>query len=284
MPVPSPYPDFELPNVDLWDFIFRDHGSGERVFPRDTVIYQQTNDNRRHTFLGVRDGASQFGEALMQKWSWRKGAVLALLAPNDVDYGIVVYGTLYAGGVILPANPDYSASEFAHMLRDAGVDGVVTHESTLPVAREAMALAGIPLDRLLLLGPQGDTDASLPLHFSKFAQQATGARRGKQALDPDKDLAFLAYSSGTTGLPKGVMLSHRNLVADILMVRHAVGHNYRWENDRILGVLPFYHIYGKEATPCHDVSTYKADIGPRPDWTSTSVIASWDKDARHAKV
>jgi 4-coumarate--CoA ligase len=63
-------------------------------------------------------------------------------------------------------------------------------------------------------------------------------------MDPDKDLAFIAYSSGTTGLPKGVMLSHRNIVANILMIRGAVGKWYGSGSDKFLGVLPFFHIYG----------------------------------------
>jgi len=63
-------------------------------------------------------------------------------------------------------------------------------------------------------------------------------------MDPDKDLAFIAYSSGTTGLPKGVMLSHQNIVANILMIQGAVGKWYRSGSDKLLGVLPFFHIYG----------------------------------------
>ena len=63
-------------------------------------------------------------------------------------------------------------------------------------------------------------------------------------MDPDKDLAFLVYSSGTTGLPKGVMLSHRNVISDLLMIKSAMGKWYSGGQDKILGVLPFYHIYG----------------------------------------
>ena len=60
----------------------------------------------------------------------------------------------------------------------------------------------------------------------------------------DNDLAFLVYSSGTTGLPKGVMLSHGNIMADVLQVYGAVGKSYTSGKDKILGVLPFFHIYG----------------------------------------
>jgi 4-coumarate--CoA ligase len=66
----------------------------------------------------------------------------------------------------------------------------------------------------------------------------------KETINPRKDLAYLVYSSGTTGLPKGVMLSHRNVVADLLMVASREGTMMTWEKDRILSVLPFYHIYG----------------------------------------
>ncbi len=67
---------------------------------------------------------------------------------------------------------------------------------------------------------------------------------GRVEVDPEADLAFLVYSSGTTGLPKGVMLSHRNVVADLLMVNWSEGQILSWEKDKVLSVLPYYHIYG----------------------------------------
>ena len=75
----------------------------------------------------------------------------------------------------------------------------------------------------------------------------------RERLDPDNDLAFLVYSSGTTGLPKGVMLSHLNIVANVLMITSSVGRNYSWKSDKLLGILPFYHIYGELTSPRDEI-------------------------------
>ena len=210
------------------------------------VIYRALDDSRRYTFADVKSNAQAFGEALRERWRWRRGDVLSVIATNDADYGVCVYGALYAGGVVAPANPDYSASDLAHMLVDAGAKAVITQEPLVPMVREACNIAGLPHSRIILMGTSAGRQDSV-MHFLDLAQQAPHPYKGKKRLDPDKDLAFLAYSSGTTGLPKGVMLSHSNIISDVLMVRNSVGGSYSWRQDKILGVLPFYHIYGEHS-------------------------------------
>jgi 4-coumarate--CoA ligase len=177
--------------------------------------------------------------------------VLGVFSPNDVDYSPCVYGALWAGGVIAPANPAYGAKDLAFMLENSGAKALVAQKSLLKVALEAAKLAGLRESSIILIGDDGagNTDAS---HFKNLAQPTRRQERPCD-LNPDVDLAFLAYSSGTTGLPKGVMLSHKNIVSDVLMVKHSVGTEYSWQNDKILAVLPFFHIYGLTGTDssCH---------------------------------
>jgi 4-coumarate--CoA ligase len=246
MPTPSSYPTFELPSVDLFDFIFStgDDDRNEDDYAEKRMIYYQADGSRQYTFAEVRDGARCFGESLRQQWGWHCGDVLAVIAPNDVDYSIAVFGVLYAGGVVLPLNPMYSDHELAHMLQDAGAKALVVHESLLLVAQRAAALSNISKDKQLLLGPV-TKHMTHPMHICDFLRQRPAVLTGKALISPHKDLAFVVYSSGTTSLPKGVMLSHRNIVADLLMIRHSVGSNYNKQQDSILGVLPFYHIYGR---------------------------------------
>jgi 4-coumarate--CoA ligase len=114
----------------------------------------------------------------------------------------------------------------------------------LPVATAAAKKSGVPQDRIILLGDDRD-ETSVFKHFSSLVKLSTDRFR-RRKIKPDQDLAFLVYSSGTTGLPKGVMLSHRNIVANVLMIKAAIGgKNYSWDKDKLLGVLPFYHIYGE---------------------------------------
>jgi acyl-CoA synthetase (AMP-forming)/AMP-acid ligase II len=243
MPIGSSYASFTVPEIDLWDFMFaRDHD-----FPTSQIIYRDLHSNRSYTFAQVKSTAQAFGEALLSLWNWQIGNVFSILAPNNVDYGVAVYGILYAGGIVAPANPSYNVEEYAVMLRNSCSKAILTHQSLLPLASEAAAIAGIPTARIILLGDQTDSERRAP-SFLDLAFSAQEPFRGKVHINPGSDLGFLVYSSGTTGLPKGVMLSHTNIVSNVLMISQSVGINYHWRHDKILGLLPFYHIYGSLQT------------------------------------
>jgi 4-coumarate--CoA ligase len=201
------------------------------------------DDSRHYTFADVKAAAIAFGEGLRGLWDWEKNDVLALYAPNDVDIPAVIYGTFYAGGIVTPANPAYSADELAYQLSNAEAKAIVTTKQFLSVALKAAEKCGIPTDRVILLGAERD-ETHRTKHWSNIRKTSGSTRYRRRKANPDKDLAFLAYSSGTTGLPKGVILSHKNIVSDVLMVEGAVGNWYNSKSDKFLGVLPFFHIYG----------------------------------------
>ncbi|KAK5721411.1 hypothetical protein LTR17_014622 [Elasticomyces elasticus] len=127
------------------------------------------------------------------------------------------------------------------MLKNSGAKAIVTQKALLEVAVEAARIAELPRSSIILLGEDvsHSTDAT---HFKKLLKPDEQRKRPYEIVG--EDLAFLAYSSGTTGLPKGVMLTHTNVVADVCQIKNSVGHNYTWDNDRLLGLLPFFHIYG----------------------------------------
>jgi 4-coumarate--CoA ligase len=212
-----------------------------------SVIYRALNPSRYYTHATVKSTALAFGEGLRDTWDWQKGDILTIYALNDIDIPPVVYGALHAGGVVSPANPSYSAEELAFMLSDSGASSIVTQKALLPVAVKAAKIAKLPNDRIILLGEERDPEVRFK-HFTSIRKTSATSRYRRRKLNPDRDLAFLAYSSGTTGLPKGVMLSHRNIVADVLMLTGCMGKYYSWDKDKFLGVLPFFHIYGKSIT------------------------------------
>lgn len=239
MPSKSPFPDVEIPDTDLWGLMF---DRKDRDFSDNKVIYRAIGSDRRHTFADVKTLATLFGEGLRNLWDWQKDEVLALYAPNDIDIAPVIYGTFFAGGIVTPANPGYSADELAYQLNNAGAHALVTTKQFLKTALEAAEKANIPNDRVILLGAEKDETHRVK-HWSNI-RKTSGALRYRRRRAKPEDLAFLAFSSGTTGLPKGVMLTHRNIVADLLLVKNAVGKWYSSTNDKFLGVLPFFHIYG----------------------------------------
>ncbi|EHY58021.1 putative 4-coumarate-CoA ligase 1 [Exophiala dermatitidis] len=240
MPTKSPFPDIQIPNVDLWGLMFEE----PRDFANSQVIYRTVDSSRHYTWQQVKEAAKGFGEGLRNLWDWQKGDVLNIFASNDVDYGAIVYGTFYAGGIVSPANPGYSAEELSFQLSNSGSKAIVTTIESLPIACKAARQCNIPEERIILLGAGRDPTHRFK-HWTSIRKTSGSTRYLRRKMDPDKDLAFLVYSSGTTGLPKGVMLSHRNVVSDLLMIRGAVGGKwYSSGQDKILGVLPFFHIYG----------------------------------------
>jgi 4-coumarate--CoA ligase len=242
MPTKSPFADIIIPDTDLWGLMF---DRKDRDFLEDKVVYRAIDSERKHTFADTKGLATLFGEGLRNLWDWQKDEVLALYAPNDIDIAPVIYGTFFAGGIVTPANPTYSADELAYQLENSGAHALVTTKQFLETALKAANKVGIPSDRVILLGAEKDETYRVK-HWSSI-RKTSGALRYRRRRAKPEDLAFLAFSSGTTGLPKGVMLTHRNIVADLLLAKNAVGSWYSSTNDKFLGVLPFFHIYGLTA-------------------------------------
>lgn len=214
------------------------------------MIYRDADTQRSYTYAQVKSTAIDFGKGLKSLWDWRKGDVLALFTPNCVDMPPITWGCHWAGGILSPANPGYTVDELAFQLQDAGAKALVTQKAFLNVAREAAKKVGLPEDRIILMGDARD-DTMKFKHFTSIRNTSGATRYRRTKLYPDKDLAFLVYSSGTTGHPKGVMLSHLNIVSNIMMLRAGEAGNLTWnggvdgKGDRILAFLPFFHIYGK---------------------------------------
>lgn len=198
----------------------------------------------------MKDAATDFGKGLKALWDWQKGDVIGLFTPNCIDMPSVIWGAQWAGGIPSPANPGYTVEELSFQLKDSGARALVTQYPLLDVARKAAKIAGIAEDRIILMGDERDKTMKFK-HFSNIRNTSGATRyRRSKAKDPSKDIAFLVYSSGTTGHPKGVMLSHTNIVSNILMLNEGEGGNLTWDGgkdktgDSIICFLPFFHIYG----------------------------------------
>ena len=212
------------------------------------MIYTDSDTSRSYTYAQVRSVAIDFGTGLKAQWGWKKGDVLAFYTPNCIDTPAITWGTHWAGGIVSPANPSYTPDELAFQLKDAGAKALVTQKPFLKAACEAAKKAGLPEDRIILMGDEKDESGRFK-HFLSIRNISGASRYRRTKADPKKDLAFLVYSSGTTGHPKGVMLSHENIVSNVLMLKVGEAGNLKWnggkdgQGDKLLAFLPFFHIY-----------------------------------------
>ena len=139
------------------------------------------------------------------------------------------------GGVNTTINPLYTAEELAHQLNDSGARFMVTVAPFLENARQAATEAGV--EKVFVFG---EAEGALPF----AALMETDGEPPPVQFDLQNDLVVLPYSSGTTGMPKGVMLTHHNLVANMCQIFGFQGLTPTSEQDTLVGVLPFFHIYG----------------------------------------
>ncbi|KAH6660162.1 hypothetical protein BKA67DRAFT_530278 [Truncatella angustata] len=245
--ITSPHADVVIPNVDIWSFLFENRDPA--TFNDKKEIFIDGDTGRSYTFDQLKQATIEFGKGLKSQWGFKKGDVLGVFSPNSIDYGAVIWGTLWAGGACSTANPTYTVKELAFQLKDSNVSGVATQLPLLPVVLEAAKQIGLPEDRIILLGDAKDPTGKFK-HFTELKDTSLlGQRRTK--VNPQKDLAFLVYSSGTTGLPKGVMLKHSNLVANVsqtgaVEARSGLHHlgGSDGNGDKQLAILPFFHVYG----------------------------------------
>ncbi|MGD6753624.1 4-coumarate--CoA ligase family protein [Streptomyces sp. BH105] len=168
----------------------------------------------------------------------RKGDVVALHSPNTIAYPVAFYGATRAGAAVTTVHPLSMPEEFARQLRDSGAGWIVTITPFVEAARAAAELAG-GVREIFVCDPAVGSG-----HRSLLDMLGTEAPEPHVAIDPAEDVAALPYSSGTTGTPKGVMLTHRNIATNLEQLQPVLPTG---PGDRILAVLPFFHIYGLTA-------------------------------------
>jgi acyl-CoA synthetase (AMP-forming)/AMP-acid ligase II len=225
----SPYPDVEIPERPLTHFLLEQMAPyGDKPALIDgptgrTITYQQLA-------FGI-----HFVAAGLAERGFGKGDVLAIYSPNIPEYAVAFHAVSYVGGTVTTINPLYTADELAHQLNDAGAKYLLTIPHFMENAKTAVSQSDV--EELFVFG---EAEGATP--FASLLQN--GGILPDVTINPAEDVVVLPYSSGTTGLPKGVMLTHRNIVANMAQADGIPDFDLITEQDTVMGILPFFHIYG----------------------------------------
>jgi acyl-CoA synthetase (AMP-forming)/AMP-acid ligase II len=226
----SRFPDVAIPDMPYHTLVL--HNAAKVP---DKPAFIDGTSGRTLTFGDVESGARRIASSLVRR-GFRKRDVFAIFLPNVPEYALLFHGVLMLGGAVTTANPLYTADELAFQLKDTRARFVVTVAPFLDKVTAAAKQSGI--EEIFVLGEKaaaGATPIAALLQGDGIVPEVVIHSR--------TDLAVLPYSSGTSGRPKGVMLTHYNLVSITYQI-DGVGNRTFDESARILAVLPFFHIYG----------------------------------------
>lgn len=250
--VPPAYP---YPKQNLADFLIQAAGQ----FPDRKALHFM---GKEMTYARLLDSAYRFARAL-KRLGIAKGDRVAIMLPNCPSLVIAYFGTLLAGGIVVMTNPLYMQRELEHQLRDSGAKLVVTLDLLVAKVTAVLPLLSappqlivtsiqdyLPFPKNLLYplkvrkdGLNRDVQYGEAVHsFMDLLRDSPGTPF-RTEVDPEEDLALIQYTGGTTGLSKGVMLTHYNLTANTVQTRLWAYRCVPGE-ERYLAALPFFHVFG----------------------------------------
>ena len=222
----SPLPDVEIPSVPLTGYVLENAAAlGDKPALVDGA------SGRTITYSGLLAAVRAFAGGLV-RYGMKPGDVLALMAPNIPEYAVIFHGVAMAGCTITTVNPTYTSYEVNKQLIDSGARLLVTIPMVLDVATQGAE--GTSVEGIYVLG---EADGARPV------TELFGPPIEEQVPVDIESTVCLPYSSGTTGLNKGVMLSHRALLANVAQVADAADIG---PDEKFIAVLPFFHIYGMQ--------------------------------------
>jgi len=240
------------------------------VFDRATSRFSQrpafSNLGRTLTYAEVEEASRHFAAYLLGELKLKKGDRVAIMMPNCLQYPIAIFGILRAGLTVVNVNPLYTARELKHQLVDSGASALLVIDNFGNTVQEVAAQT--PLRQVITTGlgdmlgfPRGaivnfvlkyvkkmvpDYDIPGAIRFKDCLTLGRMHRLPEIDIDPE-DIAFLQYTGGTTGVAKGAMLTHRNMVANMQQSGVWVSTGLDEGNEAIVTALPLYHIFALTA-------------------------------------
>lgn len=240
--IESKFTDYEIRNISVTEFIFE----GLSKDP-DCVVIIDGPTGRSITAGNLMKDIKKLAGGLIER-KLSVGQTIALMSPNVPEYFTIFHGVAWAGGTITTINPSYTANEVSHQLKDANAQLLIVHSDFLETAKQAVI--GTNVKQIITIGETDGISSLDDLMGTPLERQ--------EPVDLENHVVALPYSSGTTGLPKGVMLTHRNIVANLFQVNAVGTLGKSADNTNITPAFaPFFHIYGL----LYFVNVYPASLG-----------------------
>ncbi|PVH85945.1 acetyl-CoA synthetase-like protein [Cadophora sp. DSE1049] len=244
MPFESSQPDIDLPtNITTWTWLFNSPASPLNTHSASTIAgFSNAVTKERVPFTEVKAHTTHLSTALVKHYGLQKGDVVALFSPNTIWYPVAMLSVNRVGGIISGASPAYNVEEMTYALKTAKAKYLMTVPGSMDVAAKAAEAAGIGKERVFLLESElkGHKTVKELIQLGKKEKEQVPEYKLKDGEKNGDLCGFLSFSSGTTGLPKAVMISHQNVIAQCLQIRQITPESHK----KILAVLPAFHITG----------------------------------------
>lgn len=266
---------FQLPtHLTDWDWLFDSPISPISRFPESELAgYLNVATKERVNWKQVKDYSTYISTALVKKYGLKEGDAVSLFSQNTIWYPVAMFGGLRAGAMISGASPAYNIEEMSYALKTARAKFLMTTPGSMGVAAASAKEAGIPKENVFLLEGElpGYTTIQDLIRIGKG--YGDGGQTPAFKIPPgkkNKDVCgFLSFSSGTTGLPKAVMISHQNVIAQCLQIAQITPSNHK----KIMAVLPLFHITGL-VHQLHLPVLLNAEVILLPSFTLPSMLSA----------
>jgi len=236
--VSSSFKAVPIPETNFYNHVFQHFPKyGKKTALIDGVT------GREYSYNEVQESVVNMASGLVRS-GMQKGDVLALVSPNSEEFCTTYFSTLAMGGTVSTCNPNYTAEELAFQFKNSNSKYIATIPSLLPTIQEAASKAGC-VEKVIVLGADGVMgEGKNTMSYQSLVEDSGSRFPTDVKLDPKEDIAIIPYSSGTTGNPKGVMMTHYNMSSCLVQLKDGGLVSDYYCTGRNLCVIPFFHMAG----------------------------------------
>ncbi|XP_044761907.1 4-coumarate--CoA ligase 3-like [Coccinella septempunctata] len=267
--VNSGQPDLPIPNVTLPEFLTQYQNEFENY-----VAIECAETKRKYTFGQLRDKSTSFSKSLRKLLKLEDGDVVAVVLRNIPEYPIINLGIMKGNLIVTPVSPAFTPEEISRQIIDSGAKAVVTEVTIHPNVRKALEIAKKKLPTIVVKTENSQSSPEDTINFHEFVDAKVDYP--EIILGKPEDVVLMPYSSGTTGLPKGVELTHKNVISNVLETYFCDSdyqqHASETHQEVLPNILPYYHIFGQAII--HGLSLVGGKIITMPNFSPEIFIKS----------